>query len=164
MKRGRGGFRPLKREQVLDQPRQDSYEAEGKLREPTRCPDCGATFQRGRWTWKAAPGGAHEKRCPACQRVKDRFPAGYVALSGAFFAAHREEILAIARNREAAEKARHPLQRIMAVEDGKDGAVITTTDAHLARRIAESIHDACAGGLAMRYSKDENAFRATWTR
>lgn len=38
----------------------------------------------------------------------------------------------------------HPLERIMGIEDTKEGALVTTTDAHLARRIAEALHSARA--------------------
>ena len=50
MKGDRGGFRMLRREQLLQELVHDSYKAGHKLPEPTRCPECGATFHRGRWT------------------------------------------------------------------------------------------------------------------
>jgi NMD protein affecting ribosome stability and mRNA decay len=163
--KGNRTARSQRREQLLDDPRHDSYKAKGKLPDPTRCPECGAVFQRGRWTWSGAPRGVvHEQPCPACQRTRDGYPAGFVNLGGDYLAAHREEILGIVRNCEAAEKARHPLQRIMTIKDAEGGILVTTTDAHLARRIAESVHDACKGSLALQYNKEENLVRATWTR
>lgn len=165
MKGARTEARPPRREQLIDDPRHDSYKAKGKLRDPTRCPECGAVFLKGRWTWNGAPRGiVHELRCPACQRIQDGFPAGYLSLGGEYLAGHREEILNLARNCEAREKAAHPLQRIIAIEDVEGGILVTTTDAHLARRIAESVHDACKGSLALHYSKEENLLRATWKR
>ena len=164
MKTGRGGSRSSRREQLQDDPRHDSYKAKGKLPDPTRCPSCGAAFHNGRWTWSAAPAGAREQLCPACLRARDGFPAGYVTLGGEYFAGHRGEILNLVRNCEAAEKLEHPMQRIIAVADEGDGVVVTTTDAHLARRIAERVHDACKGSLAVRYSRQENLLRASWRR
>lgn len=165
MKSGRGESRSQRREQLQDDPRHDSYKAKGKLPDPTRCPECGAVYQKGRWTWNgAARAGAHEQLCPACQRIHDDYPAGYVNLSGEYLAAHRDEILNIVRNCEAEEKAGHPLQRIIAIKDIEGGVLVTTTDTHLARRIAERIHDACKGSLALQYNKEENLVRATWTR
>jgi hypothetical protein len=88
-----------------------------------------------------------------------------VTLAGEFFAGHREEILNLVRNCEAKEKTDHPLQRIMAIDDIDGGGVlVTTTDMHLARHIAEHIHDACKGSLALQYNKEENLLRATWKR
>jgi hypothetical protein len=52
----------------------------------------------------------------------------------------------------------------MGLEDKKDGVELTTTDSHLARGIAEALHDAYKGELKLRYSKDENLLRATWKR
>jgi NMD protein affecting ribosome stability and mRNA decay len=165
MKSGRSGSRSKRREQLQDDPKHDIYKIKGKLPDPTRCPECGAVFLKGRWTWNGAQGAAaHEQLCPACQRIRDDFPAGYVSLGGDYLAGHREEILNIVRNCETVEKTDHPLQRIMAIKDVEGGVLVTTTDAHLARRIAEGVHDACKGNLALQYSKEENLVRATWTR
>jgi len=164
VKSERGGFRPLRRKQLLEGLGNDSYKSKGKLPDATRCPACGAGFHAGRWTWDAAPEGAHEQLCPACQRIEDKFPAGYVTLEGEFFREHREEILRLARHCEEKEKAAHPLQRIMAIEDGPEGVVVTTTDVHLARNIAERVHDACKGSLVVHYSKEETLLRANWKR
>jgi NMD protein affecting ribosome stability and mRNA decay len=118
----------------------------------------------GRWQWATAPAEAHEEPCPACHRIRDRFPAGYVTLKGEFFAAHRDEIVHLARHREAHEKAEHPLERIMAVEDVPEGVQITTTDTHLARDIGEAVHAAYKGELEYHYNKEENLLRVHWTR
>jgi hypothetical protein len=164
MKKARAGFRPEGREQLLDDPRHDSYRATGKLADPTRCPECGATFRKGRWTWDVAPAGSAEHECPACRRVRDDFPAGYVSLAGDYFASHRDEILNLVRNCEAAERLEHPMQRIIGIDADDGGVVVKTTDAHLARHIAERVHDACKGTLAVQYSKQENLIRASWRR
>ena len=164
MKGERRGFQPNRREQLLQEFVHDSYKAGQKLREPTRCPDCGAVFQNGRWIWGSAPADAHEALCPACHRVHDRFPAGFVTLKGDFLRAHRDDILHLIRNREAKEKAEHPLQRIIAIADSADGLTVTTTDTHLARDIAQALHDAYKGELDFHYSKEEDLLRATWIR
>lgn len=143
---------------------QDSYKSKLKLPEPTRCPTCGATYHNGRWTWDTAPAGAHETVCPACHRIHDKFPAGYVTLKGEFLKMHREEILNIVRNCETKEKAEHPLERIMAIEDADGGVLVTTTSEHLARDIAGRLHSAYKGTLDLHYSKDEDLLRATWSR
>jgi hypothetical protein len=163
MKNGRGSRQPL-REQLQDDPRHDSYRANGKLPDPTRCPHCGATYQKGRWTWNTAPADAKEQACPACQRTRDDLPGGYVSLGGEYFASHRGEIINLVKNCEAAEKLEHPMQRIMTIDDDDAGVTVKTTDPHLARQIAERVHDACKGSLAVQYSRQENLFRASWRR
>jgi hypothetical protein len=46
-----------------------------------------------------------------------RFPGGYVTIKGEFIKEHRDEIIAVINSKEDREKAEHPLQRIMAIED-----------------------------------------------
>ena len=164
MKDERGGFRLLRREQLFEGLVHDSYKSSRKLREPTRCPDCGAVFHKGRWTWGTAPKDAHEEMCPACHRIHDKFPAGYVTLKGEFFRGQREQILHLVKHHEVKEKAEHPLERIMGIEDTSEGVVVTTTDTHLARDIAEALYNAYKGDLDYHYNKDENLLRANWSR
>jgi NMD protein affecting ribosome stability and mRNA decay len=164
MKPGRGGFRMLSREQLMPAGADDSYRSNRKYPTPTRCPQCGATFRKGRWSWSAAAGDSHAALCPACRRINDKFPAGYVTLRGEYLGEHADQVISIAKRCERTEHAEHPLQRIMAIETTPEGVSITTTDAHLARRIAEQIHDACKGSLALHYSNKENLLRATWSR
>lgn len=164
MKSERGGFQPVSREQLFQELVHDSYKAGRKLREPTRCPDCGAVYEKGRWIWGTAPAAAHEVRCPACHRIHDKFPAGFLTLQGAFLEGHRDEILQLMRNHEAREKAEHPLQRIMAVSEDSVGVTITTTDAHLARDLAQALHKAYKGALEFHYNKADNLLRAAWSR
>ena len=156
----------MRRDAGVDRPthQDDPYRAGHRPPEPTRCPDCNATFAQGRWSWEKAPEDAYEQLCPACQRMHDRFPAGYVTIKGEFFASHRDEIITLIQNHEKKEKAERPLQRLMGIEDKKDGVEVTTTDSHLARGIGEALHDAYKGDLKLRYSRDENLLRATWKR
>jgi NMD protein affecting ribosome stability and mRNA decay len=144
--------------------RDDPYRHAAKPPEPTTCPECHATFTEGRWTWDKAPEDANELLCPACQRIQDRFPAGFVTIKGAFFEEHRDEIVRLIESHEKKEKAARPLQRIMAMDAKRDGLEVTTTDSHLARGIAEALHGAYKGELKLRYSRDENLLRATWRR
>ena len=87
-----------------------------------------------------------------------------MALSGRFLEAHKQELLNIARHREALEKAEHALARIIDVIEGEDGILITTTDPHLARRIGEALHHACAGELDFHYAEETNLLRVSWKR
>ncbi|MBI5430353.1 MAG: ATPase [Nitrosomonadales bacterium] len=158
------GFHSIRRDRLLQETVHDSYKIKGKLHEPTCCPDCGAVFHGGRWQWLDKPKDAHQATCPACHRVRDDFPAGYVSVSGEFFAAHDQEILSLIRHRETQEKAEHPLQRIMDIKKNGHGMQVTTTDIHLARGIGEALHHAYQGGLEFHYNPEQNLLRVSWSR
>jgi hypothetical protein len=131
---------------LMEEHRHDPYKSRDKLTEPTVCPQCSAVFANGRRQWMdKRPEIATEMICSACHRISDGYPAGEVTLDGAFLRAHREEILALARNVAAAEKRQHALQRIIAVSEADDRMIITTTDVHLPRRIGHAIVDAYKG-------------------
>jgi len=164
MKRERGGFRLGRHEQLLQEVNHDSYKLPRKLREPLRCPDCGAVYRDGRWMWAPRGGPAYKLRCPACQRIRDAYAAGYIRLSGDYFRAHREEILRRVRHCEQAEVAEHPLERIIAVAPVAGGELVTTTGVHLARRIAHALKHAFKGEIESRYNKADKVLRAHWTR
>lgn len=160
-----GGPSAARRDRLLAQREHDTYGLKGKLPDPTACPDCGASYQAGRWSWQPVSDDARQTRCPACRRLADDYPAGVVRIDGAFWQAHREEIEGLARNLEEREKAEHPLKRIMRMVEAEDGSLeITTTDAHLARGIGVALHDAYEGELDYRFTDGENLFRVRWTR
>ena len=142
----------------------DSYRSRTKPQEPTVCRECSAVFHAGRWQWLPAPESAERVTCPACHRIRDKAPAGYVKLEGKFFVQHRDELLALVQNVERRERAEHALQRIMNISDEAHGVLITTTDAHLARAIGEAVSHAYDGTLDVRYNDDENLARIHWTR
>ena len=142
----------------------DAYKSSAKLPTPTLCPECGAVFADGRWQWLSKPEAAHSERCPACHRIHDRFPAGYVKLEGDFLAQHRDELVQLVRNLESREKAEHPLQRVMDIVDEDGGVLVTTTDVHLAHGIGEALHHAYQGALDSRYNREEKLLRVRWAR
>jgi NMD protein affecting ribosome stability and mRNA decay len=159
------GFVPIRHERILEELVHDAYKIRGKLPEPTVCPTCGAVFHEGRWQWlKPVPANAHEHVCPACQRVHDHFPAGFVHMTGEFLASHHDEILRLAHNEEAREKAEHPMKRIMSIRNEDGGVLISTTDIHLARTIGEAVHRAYQGKLDFHYNPEQNLLRVNWTK
>ncbi|MDO9392882.1 MAG: BCAM0308 family protein [Methylotenera sp.] len=148
----------------------DSYKAKEKLSEPTVCPQCGAVYHAGRWQWIEPPSNADSQTCPACHRIKDNFPAGFVTLEGPFFNTHSEEIKHLIQNHALHERVEHPLKRIIAIENQAIGnhqgssMLVTTTDTHLARGIGEAVRHAYQGELKVNHVSGENTVRVQWSR
>lgn len=153
-----------KDERMYGEMLEDAYQARGKYPEPSVCTGCDAVFHKGRWQWAAAPAEAHKQLCPACQRIHDGQAAGIVTISGDFFAGHKQEILGLIHHLETKEKAEHPLQRIMAIEDDDNGATVSLTDMHLARGIGVALHHAYQGDVEYHYTDKDTVFRVTWSR
>ncbi|KXB32709.1 ATPase [Dechloromonas denitrificans] len=161
------GFHPIRRDQLHQEREHDSYRQQGKPSEPAACSECGASFHAGRWQWGEKQENAALVLCPACQRIRDDFPAGFVHLGGAFFVEHRQEILSLIQHHTQKERAEHPLARIMAITEdasGEGGIVITTTDLHLARDIGDALHKAYHGELDFHYNEAEKRLRVHWCR
>jgi NMD protein affecting ribosome stability and mRNA decay len=159
------GFHPVSYDRLGFEEHVDAYKMKVKLSEPTVCPQCKAIFHKGHWQWNAVPANAHQETCPACHRLNDNFPAGFVTLEGPFYTEHTDEILRTVYNHEEHERSEHPLKRIMAVQkQDSDSVLITTTDIHLARGIGKAIHDAYQGELELHYNSGENQLRVYWKR
>jgi hypothetical protein len=158
-----GKFNRITRHDALFKERvHDAYKAKRKLEEPAVCTQCGAVFHQGRWQWLAAPENARRATCPACHRIHDDFPAGFLTLQGDFYQSHRAEVMHLIRNHEKHERAEHPLQRIMAVEEKNGKTLVTTTDIHLARGIGEALHHAYHGELEFHYNPEQDLLRVSW--
>ena len=152
------------RDRQIEEVAHDPYHARSKPAEPAVCPQCGLVYHKGRWQHAARPERANEHLCPACHRVNDRFPAGYITLAGPYMDAHGEEIRRLIRNEETREAEGHPLQRIMGIENKEGMVTVTTTDVHLARRIGDALHAAFHGELTVKYRPDEFLVRVDWRR
>jgi NMD protein affecting ribosome stability and mRNA decay len=153
-----------RRDRTVQEHQHDTYKLKGKLAESTVCTECGALFHKGRWTWNPRPAGADEIVCPACRRIRDKYPKGLVTIKGPFKDAQHEQLFGVVKNTEEKEKKQHPLSRIMAIESQPEGLVISTTDTHLPRRIGDALKHAYHGELELQYEQDEQFVRVTWTR
>lgn len=126
------------------------------------CKDCGVVQHGGRWSWGAPPPARLRKgRCPACQRIQDGIPAGTIRLHPAFLE-HRKEVLQLARNVERSEKAEHPLERLMKVDESDGGLVIATTGIHIAHQIAHTLARRFHRKARIRYADDESVVHVDW--
>jgi hypothetical protein len=157
-------FRPGRHIEVMDDPEHDPYFVRAKPAGPAVCGDCGAAFHDGRWQWLLESEHARRTRCPACSRIHDGMPAGWVSMEGEFALEHAAGLLDLARNLEAREKAEHPLQRIMAVTQEPGKVIVTTTGLNLARGIGNALHHAYKGELDIHYAPDQYLLRVNWRR
>jgi NMD protein affecting ribosome stability and mRNA decay len=155
---------PLRGQGVIVEREHDPYRAKARLAEPTVCPRCGAVFHDGRWQWAERPATAQATLCPACQRLRDHYPAGYLTLEGDYFREHRDEVMQLVQHRAEHAQAEHPLQRVMAIDKRDDKTVITTTDPHLARNIGEAVQRAWRGELDFHYEEGQTLLRVHWRR
>lgn len=153
-----------RKDRMIKETQHDSYLKDGKWPEPTFCPECKALFTEGRWTWKKPVPDANEAICPACKRIADHYPAGYLELRGAFIYEHIEEIMRVVRNIEQQEKEAHPIERIMEVVDHQDHFLVTTTGIHVARRIGDALARAYKGVLTLKYADAADVVRIYWQR
>jgi NMD protein affecting ribosome stability and mRNA decay len=143
----------------------DPYRSRTKLREATSCPQCGVQYRNGRWIRpKLQTHALKRELCPACRRINDRYPAGEVVITGEFARSHRQEIISRAQHIEAAERALHPLHRIIGIDERDDAVVISTTDIHLPHQITHALHDAWGGETKTHYDLDGYFTRMIWNR
>jgi len=152
------------RARSFDDTRHDPYQSRGKYAEPTRCTQCGAVYERGRWRWGSAPETAHAGICTACHRIRDNLPAGLLKVEGRYVSEHGAELVRIARNEAEHEATEHPMHRIMRVDEGGGRIEISTTDIHLPQRIGEALRRSHQGDLDVKYASDEYSVRARWHR
>lgn len=157
-KQGGPGPRKWEKPPRQVQPRHhDTYEPRAKPAQPIVCDGCSAVYDGGRWSWSGprltdVAGGL----CPACQRIRDRYPAGTIRLAASFLE-HRGEIERMVRNAEEAEREEHPLERLMDIEQGPDGGlVVTTTGIHLARAITSKLERRFHREARIRYLEEQN--------
>lgn len=156
------------RTRIFDSKRTTTYE-EIRKKGLLICRECGSTFTDGRWTWSPAPLEAKFTLCPACQRIRDHYPAGILTLGGSFTKNHFKEIRNLMENTAEAEQAEHPMERVMGIKktspkgNSSHLVEVTTTGSHLARRIGEALRSAFEGELTVDY-KPETFVRVSWIR
>lgn len=103
--------------------------------------------------------------CPSCARQREGVPSGYVHLSGAFLAAHREELERLLHNEAARAAEDNPLARIMERKaDEGGGWTVTTTTERLAQRLGHALEKAFDGEVRYDFSHENKLARVYWRR
>lgn len=142
----------------------DPYAHKSKAAGAQVCDDCDIVHHAGRWYEGAPPvGDVGRTVCPACQRIRDRYPAGTITLPSEFLE-QREEVMGMLKNAEKAERETHPLERLMAVEDGEGGTlVVTTTGLHLAKAITSKLERRFHKKARIHYPPEAHLMQADWS-
>jgi hypothetical protein len=142
----------------------DSYRSRERPAGASHCPECGAMYDKGRWTWHVAPGQMHQLLCPACKRIHEQAPAGEITLDGDYLLNRQDEVLALLHHQADGEKQEHPLERIMDIQQKPEHIVVQTTGPHLVRRLGAAMLHAHQGVLEISYRDHEGLLRAHWAR
>lgn len=148
----------------------------GAKREPAAfaglavCKTCGAVYQNKRWypkpdePMKLAGEEPKEVECPACKQIREGIFEGTLDISGAFYAAHRDEIDHLLKNEADDAYRDNPLSRIIRREEKDGGLYIETTTDELARRLGHVLEKAYHGKLEHVFSHENKVVRLHWSR
>jgi hypothetical protein len=129
--------------------------------EVAACTECHALYQRRHWCideeayfYASRQATTRLVRCPACQKIRDRYAEGQVPLPpGPFLSAHKDEILRPIRNEEARAKGVNPLERSVEIREPDGGIVATTTNEKLAQRVGRTLKSTYHGHTTYRWSE-----------
>lgn len=156
--------RPLKPERQSPADGYRPYKTDLRFSEPSICAQCNAVFHAGTWRWQKRPPLAQVVQCPACRRGEQKFPLGFVHLSGDYFLQHQDEVLLLVEREAEREQAAHPLERLMDRIPEDRGMLLTTTGFHLARRLGEIVQAAHGGEVQFSHSEAEDRLSVYWRR
>lgn len=133
-----------------------------------QCSGCGAFYSRRHWTLNP-PGKfstqlhAHPVYCPACAKIKDRYPGGELRLAG-INTTERGEIARILRNEEEQARTKNPLERIMGFAAIEGGWKVETTTEKLAQRLGRAVSKARGGKVEYKWSHNNKFVRVLWEK
>lgn len=142
------------------------------MTEPAVCQVCGDVYADRRWMRPDAQTqsvlhveAATRVVCPACKRQADNIPSGYVHLTGAFLAAHFEEITRLLHNEAERAAEDNPMARIMETQqEAADQLTVTTTTEHLAQRLGHAVEKAYDGNVRYDFSHENKLAHVYWHR
>jgi len=146
----------------------DTYLPRRAPKETVQCAGCGAFYYRRRWTLTLprefkTPLRVQPVYCPACRKIKERYPSGELQLVE-IDGAERGDIARILRNEEERAREKNPLERIMRFEAANGDWRIETTTEKLAQRLGRSIKKARGGELTYKWSHNNKFVRVIWQK
>ena len=140
----------------------DTYARRKKSPDAFVCDQCGVVQFGGKWRWGAPPlADVRGGLCPACERVRDHYPAGTLTIP-ASLVGDREELLGLIGNIERRESAEHPLERVIRIEESAESTSVTTTGIHLARCLASKLSRRFGRKARLRYPEEQHLLFAEW--
>jgi len=150
----------------------DPYIEGVEYHDPTRCPVCGAVYNKKRWQFidekdiKLSNDNDYiaEAKCPACRKIEDHYTMGIVELSGKFIPLHKDEAMNLIKNEEEKEMGKNPLGRIIGIEDKMDKIYIETTNEALALRLGRALFKTFKGSIEYKFSENQKLVRVLWRR
>jgi NMD protein affecting ribosome stability and mRNA decay len=151
-------------DRLIRDKRKDVYMKTNTTKTSMVCSNCGAIYSNGRWAWKELINDLRETICPACKRIYDNYPAGFVEIKGRFYSEHEREISNLIMNMEKLERKERPLERIMMFKPEKSKATLTTTGIHIAKRIGEILSKSYQGNFSFQYLDGDKSIRVLWER
>ncbi|MEN3044504.1 MAG: BCAM0308 family protein [Candidatus Hydrothermales bacterium] len=145
----------------------DPYMDKSLYSDPTQCPSCGLIYHKKRWinnsellkNIKENEKRIEQKDCPACRKIKDKYPLGIVEIKGEFVSKKNEEIHSRVKHIAADEYIHNPLERIISVKDEGDKITIETTTEHLAEKIGKSIAKTFKKNIKITFSESDKFVR-----
>lgn len=148
----------------------DPYLTSAVPEDPSSCKKCGSVYHDKRWVnkdeasedllMKAKPAAL----CPACRKIRDNYPEGFLLLEGDFVKEHREEILNLLRNKESLAQSINPLERIITLKEREGVIEVATTTEKLAQRMGQILSRAFNREAEFKWSSDTKMARVIWRR
>jgi hypothetical protein len=146
----------------------DTYLPRLSPKEIIQCSGCGAFYYRRHWTLTRpngfnTPVHAHPVFCPACRKIRERFPSGELQLLGVE-PVEKREIVRLLRNEEERARQKNPLERIMHLSELNEQWKVETTTEKLAQRLGRSIKKARGGKLKYKWGHNNKFVRVVWQK
>ncbi len=152
-----------------EHPNQDPYALLRAPKGPVICRKCKAVYAKKRWRFDktaarklAASPRTHKIVCPACQKIRDRYPEGIVTLKWSGLRDHAEEIRGLIGHIEARAKSVNPLERVMKVVKRRNEMEVQTTNDRLAQRIGRELVRAFKGTVKYTWAHRDMLIRVVW--